>query len=40
MTRLFTRPLAERSVGTPDAGAISPAMCTHVVAEVIEGHSK
>jgi dihydroxyacetone kinase len=30
------RPLAERSVGTPDAGAISLAMCAHVVAEVIE----
>jgi dihydroxyacetone kinase len=30
------RPLAERSVGTPDAGAISLAMCAHVVAELIE----
>jgi len=30
------RPLAERSIGTPDAGAISLAMCTHVVAELIE----
>ena len=30
------RPLAERSVGTPDAGAISLAMCTHVVAELME----
>jgi D-erythrulose 4-kinase len=30
------RPLAERSAGTPDAGAISLAMCTHVVAELIE----
>jgi D-erythrulose 4-kinase len=34
------RPLAERSVGTPDAGAISLAMCTHVVAELIEDHPK
>jgi D-erythrulose 4-kinase len=34
------RPLAERSVGTPDAGAISLAMCTHVVAELIEEHRK
>jgi len=30
------RPLAERSVGTPDAGAISLAMCIHTVAEMIE----
>lgn len=30
------RPLAERSVGTPDAGAISLAMCIHTVAELIE----
>lgn len=30
------RPLAERSVGTPDAGAISLAMCVHTVAELIE----
>jgi dihydroxyacetone kinase len=34
------RPLAERSVGTPDAGAISLAMCTHVVAELIEEHRR
>ena len=34
------RPLAERSVGTPDAGATSLAMCTHVVAELIEEHRK
>lgn len=30
------RPLADRSVGTPDAGAISLAMCIHTVAELIE----
>ncbi|NTY61831.1 dihydroxyacetone kinase family protein [Mycolicibacterium sphagni] len=30
------RPLAERSVGTPDAGAISLAMCIHTVADLIE----
>ena len=30
------RPLAERSVGTPDAGAISLAMCIGQVAEAIE----
>jgi dihydroxyacetone kinase len=30
------RPLAERSVGTPDAGAISLAMCAHIVAGLIE----
>lgn len=30
------RPLAERSVGTPDAGATSLAMCIHTVAELIE----
>lgn len=34
------RPLAERSVGTPDAGAVSLAMCTHVVAEHIEERRK
>jgi dihydroxyacetone kinase len=33
------RPLAERSVGTPDAGAISLAMCIHTVAELIEENS-
>lgn len=33
------RPLAERSVGTPDAGAISLAMCVHTVAELIEEQS-
>ena len=27
------RPLAERSVGTPDAGATSPAMCARTVAD-------
>jgi dihydroxyacetone kinase len=27
------RPLAERSVGTPDAGATSLAMCAHAVAD-------
>lgn len=31
------RPLAERSVGTPDAGAISFAMCARVVAESFGG---
>ncbi|MGU3498433.1 dihydroxyacetone kinase family protein [Mycobacterium sp. C31M] len=30
------RPLAERSLGTPDAGAISLAMCIHTVAELID----
>ena len=30
------RPLAERSVGTPDAGAISLAMCIGQVADAIE----
>jgi D-erythrulose 4-kinase len=30
------RPLAERSVGTPDAGAISLAMCISTVAETLE----
>ena len=30
------RPLAERSVGTPDAGATSLAMCVRTVAELIE----
>jgi dihydroxyacetone kinase len=33
------RPLAERSVGTPDAGATSLAMCAHTVADCFE-HSK
>jgi dihydroxyacetone kinase len=32
------RPLAERSVGTPDAGAVSLAMCIGTVAEQIERH--
>ena len=27
------RPLADRSVGTPDAGATSLAMCAHTVAD-------
>ncbi|MGU3655067.1 dihydroxyacetone kinase family protein [Mycolicibacterium sp. A43C] len=31
------RPLAGRSVGTPDAGAISLAMCIQTVADLIEG---
>jgi dihydroxyacetone kinase len=30
------RPLAERSIGTPDAGAVSLAMCINTVAELIE----
>ncbi|KHO27750.1 dihydroxyacetone kinase [Mycolicibacterium setense] len=34
------RPLAERSIGTPDAGAISLAMCIHTVADLIEEHAK
>lgn len=34
------RPLAERSIGTPDAGAISLAMCIHTVADLIEEHTK
>ncbi|MGA5538270.1 dihydroxyacetone kinase family protein [Mycolicibacterium nivoides] len=34
------RPLAERSVGTPDAGAVSLAMCIHTVADLIEEHTK
>ena len=29
------RPLAERSVGTPDAGAVSMGMCVTAVAEVL-----
>ena len=29
------RPLAERSVGTPDAGAVSLAMCVDVVGRVL-----
>jgi D-erythrulose 4-kinase len=33
------RPLAERSVGTPDAGATSLAMCIHTVADLIEENS-
>jgi dihydroxyacetone kinase len=32
------RPLAERSVGTPDAGAVSLAMCIHCVADLVEEH--
>jgi dihydroxyacetone kinase len=32
------RPLAERSVGTPDAGAVSLAMCICTVADQIERH--
>lgn len=34
------RPLAERSVGTPDAGAVSLAMCIATVADLIERHEK
>jgi dihydroxyacetone kinase len=34
------RPLAERSVGTPDAGAVSLAMCIQTVAELIEEHHR
>ncbi|MBB3604871.1 dihydroxyacetone kinase [Mycolicibacterium sp. BK556] len=33
------RPLAERSIGTPDAGAVSLAMCINTVAELIEEKS-
>ena len=29
------RPLAEKSLGTPDAGAISMALCLRVVGEVL-----
>ena len=29
------RPLADRSVGTPDAGAVSLALCTRVIADVL-----
>ena len=32
------RPLAERSLGTPDAGAVSLAMCIHAIADLIEEH--
>lgn len=34
------RPLAERSIGTPDAGATSLAMCAHTVAECLTATSK
>ncbi|WP_319449663.1 MULTISPECIES: dihydroxyacetone kinase family protein [unclassified Mycobacterium] len=34
------RPLAERSVGTPDAGATSLAMCAHTVAESLVANAK
>jgi dihydroxyacetone kinase len=34
------RPLAERSIGTPDAGAMSLAMCIRAVAELIEEHER
>ena len=33
------RPLAERSIGTPDAGAVSLAMCINTVAQLIEEKS-
>jgi dihydroxyacetone kinase len=32
------RPLAERSVGTPDAGATSMALCVHTLGPVLAGH--
>ena len=31
------RPLAERSVGTPDAGAVSFVLCVRAVGEVLKG---
>jgi dihydroxyacetone kinase len=34
------RPLAERSVGTPDAGAISMAMCVRTVADFLNTNSE
>ena len=34
------RPLAERSVGTPDAGATSLAMCAHAIADTFVATSK
>ena len=34
------RPLAERSVGTPDAGAVSFALCARVVADVLREESR
>ncbi|WP_099040339.1 dihydroxyacetone kinase family protein [Mycobacterium neglectum] len=34
------RPLAERSIGTPDAGATSLAMCAHAVAESLVENAK
>jgi dihydroxyacetone kinase len=33
------RPLAERSVGTPDAGAVSMALCVSAVADVLNEHT-
>lgn len=33
------RPLAERSVGTPDAGAISLAMCLSTIADTLAAHT-
>jgi dihydroxyacetone kinase len=32
------RPLAERSVGTPDAGATSMALCVHTLGPVLAEH--
>jgi dihydroxyacetone kinase len=34
------RPLAERSIGTPDAGATSLAMCAHTVAGIFTSTTK
>jgi dihydroxyacetone kinase len=34
------RPLAERSVGTPDAGAVSMALCLRTAADVLAGMTK
>jgi dihydroxyacetone kinase len=34
------RPLAEKSIGTPDAGAVSMAVCLRAVGAVLEGHQQ
>ncbi|HEY0699945.1 MAG TPA: DAK2 domain-containing protein, partial [Micromonospora sp.] len=34
------RPLAEKSIGTPDAGALSMAICLRAVGTVLEGHQQ
>lgn len=34
------RPLAERSIGTPDAGALSLALCARTAAELLDQHVK